>query len=293
MELRVLQYFLTVAREMTISGAAEELHITQPTLSRQMKELEEEIGKPLFIRGNRSITLTDEGLLLKNRAIEIMSLVEKTQAELSMNSMLSGDIYIGAGESEGMRIIAKVINKMQEKYPQIKFHIYSGNAEDVMNKLDNGLLDFGILMEPTNMSKYDFLRLPVKNIWGVLMRKDDSLASLQSITRDILKDLPLICSNQRLVKNELAGWLGGNDRKLNIISTYNLLYNASLIAQEGHSYVLCFDNIVYTGADSLLCFKPLEPKLEAGINMVWRKYQLFSKASEEFLKLLKEDVCML
>ena len=293
MELRVLQYFLTVAREMTISGAAEELHITQPTLSRQMKELEEEIGKPLFIRGNRSITLTDEGLLLKNRAIEIMSLVEKTQAELSMNSMLSGDIYIGAGESEGMRIIAKVINKMQEKYPQIKFHIYSGNAEDVMNKLDNGLLDFGILMEPTNMSKYDFLRLPVKNIWGVLMRKDDSLASLQSITRDILKDLPLICSNQRLVKNELAGWLGGNDRKLNIISTYNLLYNASLIAQEGHSYVLCFDNIVYTGADSLLCFKPLEPKLEAGINMVWRKYQLFSKASEEFLKLLKEEVCML
>ena len=293
MELRVLQYFLTVAREMTISGAAEELHITQPTLSRQMKELEEEIGKPLFIRGNRSITLTDEGLLLKNRAIEIMSLVEKTQAELSMNSMLSGDIYIGAGESEGMRIIAKVINKMQEKYPQIKFHIYSGNAEDVMNKLDNGLLDFGILMEPTNMSKYDFLRLPVKNIWGVLMRKDDSLASLQSITRDILKDLPLICSNQRLVKNELAGWLGGNDRKLNIISTYNLLYNASLIAQEGHSYVLCFDNIVYAGADSLLCFKPLEPKLEAGINMVWRKYQLFSKASEEFLKLLKEEVCML
>ena len=293
MELRVLQYFLTVAREMTISGAAEELHITQPTLSRQMKELEEEIGKPLFIRGNRSITLTDEGLLLKNRAIEIMSLVEKTQAELSMNSMLSGDIYIGAGESEGMRIIAKVINKMQEKYPQIKFHIYSGNAEDVMNKLDNGLLDFGILMEPTNMSKYDFLRLPVKNIWGVLMRKDDSLASLQSITRDILKDLPLICSNQRLVKNELAGWLGGNDRKLNIISTYNLLYNASLIAQEGHSYVLCFDNIVYTGADSLLCFKPLEPKLEAGINVVWRKYQLFSKASEEFLKLLKEEACML
>ena len=293
MELRVLQYFLTVAREMTISGAAEELHITQPTLSRQMKELEEEIGKPLFIRGNRSITLTDEGLLLKNRAIEIMSLVEKTQAELSMNSMLSGDIYIGAGESEGMRIIAKVINKMQEKYPQIKFHIYSGNAEDVMNKLDNGLLDFGILMEPTNMSKYDFLRLPVKNIWGVLMRKDDSLASFQSITKDILKDLPLICSNQRLVKNELAGWLGGNDRKLNIISTYNLLYNASLIAQEGHSYVLCFDNIIYTGADSLLCFKPLEPKLEAGINVVWRKYQLFSKASEEFLKLLKEEVCML
>ena len=293
MELRVLQYFLTVAREMTISGAAEELHITQPTLSRQMKELEEEIGKPLFIRGNRSITLTDEGLLLKNRAIEIMSLVEKTQAELSMNSMLSGDIYIGAGESEGMRIIAKVINKMQEKYPQIKFHIYSGNAEDVMNKLDNGLLDFGILMEPTNMSKYDFLRLPVKNIWGILMRKDDSLASLQSITRDILKDLPLICSNQRLVKNELAGWLGGNDRKLNIISTYNLLYNASLIAQEGHSYVLCFDNIIYTGTDSLLCFKPLEPKLEAGINVVWRKYQLFSKSSEEFLKLLKEEVCML
>ena len=258
MELRVLQYFLTVTREMTISGAAEQLHITQPTLSRQMKELEDEVGKQLFVRGNRSIILTNEGLLLKKRAEEIIHLVEKTQKELaSSDLLLNGDIYIGAGESEGMRIVAKAINKMQSKYPLVKFHIFSGNADDVMDKLDKGLVDFGVLIEPVDMSKYDFLKLPI------------------------------MCSNQQLVKNEFAGWLGGNDRKLNIISTYNLLYNASLVVEEGDKYALCLDHIIN---NSMLCFKPLEPKLEVGINIAWKKYQLFSKASEYFLMILHEEI---
>ena len=278
MELRVLQYFLTVTREMTISGAAEQLHITQPTLSRQMKELEDEVGKQLFVRGNRSIILTDEGLLLKKRAEEIIHLVEKTQKELaSSDLLLNGDIYIGAVESEGMRIVAKAINKMQSKYPLVKFHIFSGNADDVMDKLDKGLVDFGVLIEPVDMSKYDFLKLPIKNSWGVLMRKDSPLASLNCITPNELRKLPIMCSNQQLVKNEFAGWLGGNDRKLNIISTYNLLYNASLVVEEGDKYALCLDRIIN---NSMLCFKPLEPKLEVGINIAWKKYQLFSKASE-------------
>lgn len=288
MELRVLQYFLTVTREMTISGAAEQLHITQPTLSRQMKELEDEVGKQLFVRGNRSIILTDEGLLLKKRAEEIIHLVEKTQKELaSSDLLLNGDIYIGAGESEGMRIVAKAINKMQSKYPLVKFHIFSGNADDVMDKLDKGLVDFGVLIEPVDMSKYDFLKLPIKNSWGVLMRKDSPLASLNCITPNELRKLPIMCSNQQLVKNEFAGWLGGNDRKLNIISTYNLLYNASLVVEEGDKYALCLDRIIN---NSMLCFKPLEPKLEVGINIAWKKYQLFSKASEYFLMILHEEI---
>lgn len=291
MELRVLQYFLTIAREMTISGAAERLHISQPTLSRQIKELEEEVGKQLFVRGNRSITLTEEGLLLKKRAEEIINLVEKTQAELAVSDhIIEGDIYIGAGESEGMRIIANVIGKIQEKYQGVRFHIFSGNADDVMDKLDNGLVDFGILIEPVDMTKYDFLRLPIKSKWGVLMRKDSELAINDSITPDVLRTIPLMCSSQQLVKNEFAGWLGGNNRKLNVISTYNLLYNASLIVEETKCYALCLDCIINTSGNSLLCFRPLEPQLEVGVCVVWKKYKLFSKASDEFLRMIQEEI---
>lgn len=291
MELRVLEYFLTIAREQTISSAAEALHITQPTLSRQIKELEEEIGKQLFIRGNRSIILTEDGLLLKQRADEIISLVKKTQAELSMtDASLSGDIYIGAGETEGMRIVAKAINTMQNKYPLVKFHLFSGNAQEVVDKLDKGLLDFGIFIDPADMSKYDFLKLPATNTWGVLMRKDSPYASLNVITSKELKKMPIICSNQNLVKNEFAGWLGGNQRKLNIISTYNLIYNASLVVEESHIYALCLDGIINTSGNSPFCFKPLEPRLEVGISIAWKKYALLSKASEYFLEILKKEI---
>lgn len=206
MEIRTLQYFLTIAREESISGAAEYLHITQPTLSRQMKELEEELGKQLFIRGKRRITLTDEGMILRKRAEEILGLVERAEAEVKANEeLLTGDIYLGCGESEGMRPIAKTIATMLEKYPHVKFHLHSGKAEEVMEKIDAGVLDFGIVIEPVDLNKYDYLRLPYSNVWGILMKRDSTLASLDKITPDDLRGKPLLCSNQGMVKNELAG----------------------------------------------------------------------------------------
>ena len=291
MEFRVLQYFLAIAREETISKAAESLHITQPTLSRQMKGLEEQLGKQLFIRGNRKINLTEEGILLRQRAEEIISLVEKTESEIMYSdTTISGDIYIGSGETEGMRILAKVIDTCHKEYPKIKFHLYSGNSQDVVEKIENGLIDFGVLIEPADISKYDFIKIPVKDKWGVSMRKDSPIASLKSITADTLKKLPLICSSQEIVKNEISGWLNDDYNKLNIVATYNLIYNASLLVEEGSGYALGLDKLINTSGNSKLCFIPLEPKLEVGLTLIWKKYHLFSKAASYFLNQLRKEI---
>lgn len=291
MEFRVLQYFLAIAREETISGAAEQLHITQPTLSRQMKELEDMLGKQLFVRGNRKITLTEDGMLLRHRAEEIIHLVEKTESEIMLsNTTISGDIYIGSGETEGMRFVARVIKKCQEEYPNINFHLFSGNAQDVADKIEKGLLDFGIVIEPADISKYDFIKLPTTDVWGLLMRKDSPLAELSKITAQDLKGLPLICSNQEMVKNEISGWMGEDFNTLDIKATYNLIYNASLLVEEGHSYALGLDKLINTTGNSNLHFTPLDPKIEVGLTLVWKKYQVFSMASTHFLKLLKEEL---
>lgn len=291
MEFRVLHYFLAIARKETISKAAESLHITQPTLSRQMKGLEEQLGKQLFIRGNRKINLTEEGILLRQRAEEIISLVEKTESEIMhSDTTISGDIYIGSGETEGMRILAKVIDTCHKEYPKIKFHLYSGNSQDVVEKIENGLIDFGVLIEPADISKYDFIKIPVKDKWGVLMRKDSPIASLKSITADTLKKLPLICSSQEIVKNEISGWLNDDYNKLNIVATYNLIYNASLLVEEGSGYALGLDKLINTSGNSKLCFIPLEPKLEVGLTLIWKKYHLFSKATSYFLNQLRKEI---
>lgn len=291
MEFRVLQYFLAIAREETISGAAQYLHITQPTLSRQMKELEDELGKQLFIRGNRKISLTEDGMFLRNRAEEIVNLVEKTESDLMLSdTSISGDIYIGSGETEGMRLIAKVIQKCQKEYPDIKFHLYSGNAQDVADRIEKGLLDFGIFVEPADVSKYDFFKLPVKDVWGLLMRKDSPLAKQDTITVNDLKDIPLICSHQEMVKNEISGWMNSDFDQLNVVATYNLIYNASLVVEEGNIYALTLDRLINTTGDSQLCFRPLEPKLEVGLTFAWKKYQIFSRAADYFLKILREEL---
>ena len=291
MEFRVLQYFLAIAREETISKAAESLHITQPPLSRQIKELEEQLGKQLFIRGNRKINLTEEGILLRQRAEEIISLVEKTESEIMhSDTTISGDIYIGSGETEGMRILAKVIDTCHKEYPKIKFHLYSGNSQDVVEKIENGLIDFGVLIEPADISKYDFIKIPVKDKWGVLMRKDSPIASLKSITADTLKKLPLICSSQEIVKNEISGWLNDDYNKLNIVATYNLIYNASLLVEEGSGYAFGLDKLINTSGNSKVCFIPLEPKLEVGLTLIWKKYHLFSKAASYFLNQLRKEI---
>lgn len=291
MEIRVLQYFLTIAREESISKAAEVLHITQPTLSRQMKELEDEFNKQLFIRGSRKITLTEDGILLKQYAQEIISLVDKANRDLlKEDNELAGDIYIGSGESSAIRFVMQVIAKMQSKYPKICFHLFSGNAQDVADKLDSGLLDFGIFFDPVNLTKFDYFTLPFKETMGLLMKKDDELASYNVITPELLKNKPIIASNQDIVKNEIAGWIGGNERKLDIKVTYNLINNAALLVEEGGGYALTFKDLIRVDENSPLCFKALWPQMDVGIHIAWKKYHVFSKQAETFLELMKNEV---
>lgn len=291
MELRVLRYFVAVAREESITGAAESLHVTQPTLSRQLMELEEELGKKLFIRGSRKLTLTDEGVLLRKRAEEIIELVEKTETEIiTSDEIINGDIYIGGGETDTMRIIAQTAKKLQKEYPNIRYHIFSGNADDVTERLDKGLLDFGILIEPADIKKYEYIKLPATDIWGLLMRKDSPLASCDTIKPENLLNIPLLCSRQSMVGKEISEWIGLDYDKLNIVTTYNLVYNASLMVEEGIGYALSLDKLVNTTGNSVLCFKPLEPKLEVGLNIVWKKSQIFSKAAKKFLERLEMEV---
>ena len=291
MELRVLRYFLEVAREENITAAAEALHITQPTLSKQLMDLEDEIGKKLFIRGKRRITLTEDGILLRKRASEIIELVEKTESELKKSDeIIVGDVYIGAAETDAMKDIAKICTQLQKKYPHIHYHLFSGNSEDVIEKLDKGLIDFGILFEPSDIKKYNYIKLPAYNTWGLLMRKDSPLATLTNITPNTLLNVPLICSKQALDNNELAGWFGHNIEKLNIVATYNLIYNASFFVEEGFGSALTLDKLVSMTEDNNLCFKPLTPNLKTNLVMVWKKYQVFSKASETFLNELQKKL---
>lgn len=289
MELRILKYFLAVAREESISGAAQALHMTQPTLSRQLMDLEEELGKQLLIRGSRRITLTKDGMLLRKRAAEILDLVEKAEAELTApDEVVNGDIYIGGGETEAMRMIAEIATGLQRSCPDIRYHLYSGNADDVTERLDKGLLDFGVLIEPANMKKYDYIRLPATDTWGLLMPRDCPLAARPVIRPQDLWDLPLITSRQSMLSNEFSGWLGKEFEKLRIVATYNLVYNASLLVAAGMGYALCLDKLVNTSEESPLCFRPLEPRMEVHLDIVWKKYQVFSGAAERFLKEVRE-----
>lgn len=293
MEIRVLRYFLAVAREETISGAAEALHVTQPTLSRQLMDLEEELGKKLLIRGNRKLSLTEEGLFFRKRAQEILDLVDKTAKDFhTADDFISGSIHIGGGETDAMRLIARAVKHLEQKYPHIQHHIFSGNGDDVMEKLDMGLLEFGVLIEPADIKKYDYLRLPHEDTWGLLMRKDSPLAERPYIGPEDLLQLPLLCSRQTLVENTMAGWLGFDYEKLNIRVTYNLIYNAALMVEEGVGYALTLDKLVNTTGDSPLCFRPLKPPLEASLNLVWKKYPVFSKAAEKFLEQVQEEILL-
>lgn len=287
MELRVLRYFLTVAREGSITAAADLMHVTQPTLSRQLKDLEEELGKKLFIRSSHSIILTEEGLLLRRRAEEIIDMVDKVESEFSsMEETISGDVYIGGGETDAMKQIASIIKELQVSYPNIRYHLYSGNSEDVTERLDKGLLDFGILIQPADLSKYNYIDIPASDVWGVVMRKDSPLAIKDAIQAEDLLNVPIICSRQAikqtLSKNEFSNWFGEDFDKLNVVTTYNLAYNASIMVEEGIGYGLVLDKIVNTSSDSNLCFRPLEPKLESGLNIVWKKHQVFSAAADLF-----------
>ena len=293
MELRVLRYFLTVAREGNITAAANSLHVTQPTLSRQIRDLEEELGQQLLVRKSHRVALTPEGMLLRKRAEEIVAMTDKTEEEFrAMKGELSGDVYIGGGETDAMNLIAAVCRELWEEHPGIRYHLYSGNAQDVTERLDKGLLDFGLLIQPTDIAKYDYLSLPAKDTWGVILRRDAPLAEKTCIRAEDLSGIPLIFSRQVLEErsegNELAGWFGPAWDDLHIVTTFNLCYNAAVMAKQGLGYVVSLDKLVDTSEGSPLCFRPLEPPLESGLDIVWKKYQVFSAAAEAFLNRLRE-----
>lgn len=288
MEIRVLRYFLTIAREQSFSKAAQILNVTQPTLSKQIKDLEDKYNITLFDRTTRALSLTKEGILFKEQAKEILDLVDKTEDQLKQKAFdISGDIHIGCSESESNRIVMKAIAKTQEKYPHIKFHIISGNAQYVTEKLDQGLFDLGIVVEPANMSKYDYIKLPNYETRGILMRKDSELAKLDAISPNDLKNKPIIISSQEMVKNEIAGWLGGNQRALNIVATFNLFYNGKLMVEENVGYLLTLNHLYNESEDSIICFKPLKPEIAIRSNLIWKKYKRFPKHIETFLQILK------
>lgn len=290
MELRVLRYFLAVAQEQSISGAAQFMHVSQPTLSRQIMDLEEELGVTLFHRGSRRITLTKQGMLLRKRAEQLMDLVHKTKGELASSDYgVSGAIHIGAGETHAFQIVAKTIHRLAGMHPDMRFQIFSGNAEDVMERLDKGLADFGLLIEPYDVARYDYLRLPTLDRWGVLMRRDSPLATLEAIQAEDLWDKPLICSRQALEGGQLSSWLKTDYAKLNLVASYNLLFNAALLVEAGVGYALCLDNIVSATGENGLCFRPLSPMLESHVDLVWKRHQMFSKASETFLNGIRQD----
>jgi DNA-binding transcriptional LysR family regulator len=255
-----------------------------------MMDLEQELGKTLFIRTNRQTMLTEDGMLLRKRAEEIVSLVERTEYEFKTDSTdIAGELHIGAAETDVMRVLAEVMTELHEQYPLIQFNIYSANADDVTEKLERGLLDFGLMIEPVNKTKYEYIRLPQYNVMGILMRKDSPLAHRDVITPADLQGVPLLASSRRHSNflPEFAAWLGTDAEKLNIVATFNLLYNASLMVESGLGYAVCINNLANTSQESPLCFRPLHPEIQSRLVLVWKKYQLLSKAEQVFLEHIK------
>ena len=285
MELRVLRYFLVVAREENITRAAQLLHITQPTLSRQLIQLEEELGVTLFKRSKYRIVLTDDGMLLRRRAQEIVDLAEKTQMEFERHEeSLSGEISIGCGETNSMSFLSERIATFRRAHPLVSFNIYSATADDIKDRLEKGLLDLGLLAEPVEIGRYDFIRMPKEDLWGVLVRRDSPLAQLESVTPADLIGIPLIMSRRQQVRDELAAWFGEYYQQIEIAGTFNLILNAANMVLHGVGAALGF-YIADISAD--LRSIPLSPELCTGTVLVWKKEQAYSRAAELFLREIR------
>lgn len=290
MELIQMKYFLAVAREESISKAADFLYITQPSLTRQIQKMEKEVGQPLFTRGKK-MRLTEAGQLLRRRAEEILSLYEKTERELMCpQASIGGDVYIGGGETRAMKYLLDAAQKMREQFPNIKLHIHSGDIADVCEHIDKGLLDFGLVIEPADLSRYESLRLPYREVWGLLMEKTHPLAAKENISPQDLRGIPLIQSRHSLLRSNVTEWYRSVSEELNVVATYNLIYNAALMTQSGIGCVLSIDGLVNTTGESKLCFRPLTPPVTAHVDVIWKKYQLFSQAAQIFLQFLREEL---
>ena len=288
-ETRLLQYFLAIAEEQSITRAADYLHITQPTLSKQMMELEASLGKQLLIRGKKKVTLTEDGMYLRSRAQEIISLMEKTEASFrESEQVITGEIYIGCGELHSLYPIIQMIKDIQEEYPDIRFHFFSGNADAITERLDKGLLDLGFLLEPEIDPRYENIKLPFREKFGVLMRKDSPLADRDSITFKEISDLPLIVPSQSYSSNRMTSFYADNLPSPKIVASYNLIYNAGLMVEAGIGYALCIDELINTEGSHPLTFVPLTPEVHSDVYLFTKKYQVFSKATKLFLDRLQE-----
>ena len=290
-ETRLLQYFLAVAEEQSITKAAEYLHISQPTLSKQMMDLEESLGRQLLVRGRKKITLTEEGTFLRGRAQEIISLMDKTESAFRENEQsISGDVYIGCGEHRSTFTIMQIIRSIQEEYPDIRFHFFSSNSDAIIERLDKGLLDMGFLLEPEITPRYDYKKLPLREAWGILMRKDSPLANVETISFAMLADLPLIMPSQTSNRGRMKAYFTEANVNPHVVSTYNLIYNAGLMVEAGIGYALCIDELINTAGSHPLTFRPLSPELYSDVYLFTKKYQFFSKAAKLFLSRLEANI---
>lgn len=288
MEIRTLRYFLAAAREENMTRAAEYLHVSQPTLSKQIQSLEDELGKKLFIRHSFRIVLTEEGILLRKRAEDLVSMADKITGEFAtLNDITGGDVYFGLAESYQIRYLARVIKRFKEVYPGLRCHVTSGDTEQVTEKLDKGILDFAVLAESPDTTKYNYLRFPEADMWGLVVPRDCPLAEKESISAKDLIGLPLFCSEQGWRK-DIPNWCGETMDQLHLEGSFRLSYNASLFVREGLGYLLTFDRLIDTSPDSGLTFRPLTPKLEENIYLVWRRYHIFTPIAERLLAALKE-----
>ena len=287
MDIRTMQYYLAVVREGTISAAAEALHVAQPSLSRQMKDLEEALGAALFVRGNRKITLTEEGMVLRKRAEEMVRLMQRTEEEISqVKNHVSGSVRIGAGESKSFHYLSRTAASIAKEHPDIRFHLTSGDTQDLMDELADGLIDFAVIFSDVDHALYESIPLPAEDGFGVLMRKDSPLAEKEALRLSDLKNEPVIVS--RASEQFFSGMKGYSS--LNIVATYNLLYNASLLVEDGLGYAICFDRLINVTGDSRLCIRPLVPRIENAGNLIWKKYQVFSPAVQMFIDGIREMI---
>ena len=288
MEIRVLRYFLTVVREEGINRAAEVLHITQPTLSRQLSQLEEEVGVKLFHRGAKKITLTNEGILLRRRAEEILSLVDRTQQELvEQDEFVEGRIVIGGGELAAMQVLPEIIEGFRERYPLVTFDIFTGNADLVKEQMEKGLIDIGVLLEPIDIEKYEFIRLREKERWVVLMRPDDPLAGKEAVNAKDLENTPLILPRRTNIQNELSNWLGNSFQEQQVLFTSNLTTNSALMVQRGLAYSIVIEGSIPFWDKEKIAYRPLSPELTANSVLAWKRQQPFSLAVTKFIEYMK------
>lgn len=291
MEIRVLRYFLTVVREESITRAAEALHITQPTLSRQLAQMEEEMGVKLFDRGTRRITLTNEGLLLRRRAEEILNLVDKTEKELTeQEDAVEGTVSIGCGDLGAVEILADLLQSFHRRYPAVTFDLYTATADHVREQMEHGLIDIGLLSEPVNIEKCDFIRLKRKEKWVVAMHPDSPLAQKEMITPADLKGVPLILPRRLNVRNEVASWFGDDFDKLNVLFTSNLPANSSIMVSRKMAYAILIGASISLWDQDKITYRPLSPELTASSVIAWRRQQPFGLAASKLIAHIRREL---